>query len=456
MAKFKIANILKSFRGKLIIIIALVVIAASLVFTKFFLKNESQTTTDTTQNLTQTTIKSPADIESLKPLFETGIDSVLHGFGIKKEWISSNWESKTQKGVSKNIPHKDAEWFSKTVLIPPELSSIEVNADLSSYISSSGLSSTVNEDIITKDITIIVENPDSTKKDHPLGRISVVHSDKISRESAIICVVLSGIADYKDEEIDRLLLNKSEFSFVFPRNLDEIDIQNKLLHNKKDVIINLTIGGRDNYDTDFNTNLDEKGIREKVKSFSSDFPTIQSVILTKAESDVPQTTVNVIAEEFAKFNIKVITESSLVPMITKAEESAKDKLPIIAGNIKSKSTSQKSLVTLLHIDAPEFNSFYDEIMTLKKLGYKFYNYTEYFNRKAEFDKKEQEKTEKLKAEQDEKKKQLDLKKQQDQKKKLNDKKKTDTKKTDTKKTDKKKTEQKKSEPKKKTDVKKTK
>lgn len=455
MAKFKIANIFKSFRNKLIIIIALIVITASLIFTKYFLKNESTSLKDSTQNITQSVVKTPADIESLKPTFETGIDSVLFGFGIKKDWISSNWESKT-KTISKNTPHKDASWFSKTVVIPADLSSVEVNADLSSYIRASGLKLSVEEDIITKDITMIVENPDSVKKELPLGKISILHSDKISRESAIVCIILSNITDYKDEEIERLLLNKSDFSYVFPKNLDEIDVQNKLLHNKKDVIISLSVGGKDNYDTDFNTNLDEKGIREKVKSFSSDFPTIQTVVLTKAESEVPQTTLSVIAEEFSKFNIKVIPENSLTQLIARSEEGAKEKLSLIAGGIKSKTAVQKNLITILQIEPGEFSSFYDEIMTLKKLGYKFFNYTEYYIRKAEFEKKEQEKNEKLKAEQDEKKKQQDLKKQQDQKKQQDLKKKQDSKKPDKKKIDTKKTDKKKSEPKKKTDVKKKK
>ncbi|HAX48364.1 MAG TPA: hypothetical protein PK850_12105 [Ignavibacteria bacterium] len=456
----KIKEFFKSFRNKVIVIAALLVVTASLLASKYFL-NESPPGTDSqttiSGNFTDITAENLSN-EQLRSILSTGVDSVLGIFGIKNDWISNSVDEKSQKKTVKNESGQ-TELFTKTVLIPNELSSIEVNAELSSYFKNYGLVTAVNEDIITKDVVISVMYSDTAKSKLPLAKINIVHSEKVHRESAIVCVIINNITEYDPEDVDKLLINKSEFSFVFPRNLDEIDLQNKLLHHKKDVIINLTVGGRDNYETDFTASMDEKAIRERVKSFSVDFPTVTTVILTKKDNDINPAFVNAVANDLSSFKIKVIHDNELAVLYNKAEEESKDKFTILAGNLKSKGNLSKSIVTSIKVNKDEFGIFYDEVLKLKRLGYKFYNFAEFSARKEKFEKAElekQEKIEKLKEDQQKKlteKKQLE--KKQNEKKKVD--KKTDTKKnTDVKKkTDiKKPTEKKNTEPKKKSDVKK--
>ena len=443
MVKSKIKIFFSSGKNKLIIIISLAVITTILLVSKFFLKtentNENYTNIDntSTEKTNDGNTKPLQNLEVLEKKFDSSVDSILSNFGIKKEWISTTYNAKLQKSPAKTYS-KDTEWFTKSVLIPKDLTSIEVNLDLSAFINSIGLASSVNEDIITKDITLVVHNPDTIGTHLPLAKISIIHSDKVSRESATVCIILNNIGDYKQEEIDKLLLNKSEFSFVFPRNLDEIDTQNKLLQNKKDVLINLTIGTKDNYDTDFNAGQDEKAVREKVKSFSSDFPTITKVILTKSNFEVSHYNVNLITGKLNEFNIKVFDDSSITKLLTKAEEDLKENTGIIINNLKTKASLHKNIIVMLRVDSDEFEHFYDEILVLKKLGYKFYNLTDYMTKQSEKEKQEEIKLETLKSEQEkqkeskktEKKKTTDKKKQPE--KKLTPKKKTEPKKPETK------------------------
>lgn len=459
----KIKDFFKSFRNKVIVIIALIVVVSALLISKFVLNTDSSSvnTNKITENTGDNLQVTKVDIEQLKIILSPGIDSVLRNFGIKNEWISNPADEKNQKKGSK-IQNKDAELFVKNVLIPAELSSIEVNADVSSYLKSLGLNSAVNEDIITKDVILSVLNSDTTAK-LPLAKINIIHSEKVHRQSAIICVIINNITEYKPEDVDKLLLNKSEFSYVFPRNLDEIDLQNKLMHGKKDVIINMTIGGRENYETDFNASMDEKAIHERVKSFSVDFPTVSSIILTKKDNDIPPQLVAAIANDFGSYKIKVIYDESLTRLLTKAEEEAKDNVTILASNLKNKGSLAKTIITSVAIDKDDFGKFYDEILTLKKLGYKFYNFSDYSAKKETFEKEEQLKNEKAnleKQKKDEEKKIADKKaadkKKQTDKKSLDKKKLVEKKLNDKKPTDKKKTETGKPDNKKKTDVKKKK
>ena len=461
----KIAKFFKSFRNKALLATALIVIAGVLLLSKYVL-NSDQTGTkpEETGILGITTGDNPVNTPAVNEQFAAGIDSVLTNFGIKKEWISSPADIKNSKSKDKS-PAAESEWFTKNVIIPNELSTIEVNADITAYSKSAGLETSANEDIITKDITLLINKPDTNRSKLPLVKINITHSDKIKRETAMFCVIINNITDYKPEDVDRLILNKSEFSYVFPRNLDDIDIQNKMLHSKKDILINLSVGAGGNYDTDFNSSMDEKTVRERVKSFTTDFPTVGTVILYKAEAEVRPQVIETIAAEFSKYNIRVIKDSDMTQLLTKAEEESKDKYTVLAANMKNRAAQSRSFITMISVDKDSFSSFYDEIMRLKKLGYKFYSFAEFTAKRTEFEKKEQEQQEKMNAEklkldkqkQDdrkkiEEKKQKDKKTQvkNDQKKKVTDKKKTDNVKKDTKKTDIKK----KTDSKKKTDVKK--
>ena len=426
MAKAKIQNFIKTFLSRKILVISLIIVTGVLLFTIFFLKNSDtglqQNGNNNTSDSNNQTLS--ADTSGLETRLSSGADSVLANFGIKPEWISTNFPP-GRPGFDPKHPAKDVGWFSKSVIIPKDVNTIEINADLNSYISSHGLKCSVSENILTKDITILVNRPDSSERKIPLAKITVEHSDKISRESSVLCVIINGLSGYSQEEIEKLILNKQDFSYIFPRSLDEIETQNKLLNNKKDIIINVTAGAYDNYDADFQSTMNEKQVREKVKGFSTDFPTVNSVLLTKQDNDIPESAIKLIESEFSRFNIKVIRDNETTGLLTKAEEDSGDKLTIFFANLQSKAFILKSAVTVVNIDADEFDSFYNEVLRLKKTGLKFYNFSEYYSRKTEMEKKETEKQVKLKKEQDDK---LAEKKKSEQKKIL-DKKKQDKKKS---------------------------
>jgi hypothetical protein len=272
-----------------------------------------------------------------------------------------------------------------------------------------------------------VADPDSSKQ-LPGAVIQVIHSDKVNRTSSRISIILDKINEFNDEELDKLILTKNEFSYVFPRNLDDIDIQHKLLQRKRDVIINLILGGKDNYEADFNTEMDEKTIKDRVRSFNADFPSINKVLLTKSSGDaVLNQLQGKITAELIKYNITVLNDS----MITQAyKENEKDKLGIFFNTVIQKTAMNKNLIAVYPIGRKDFGDFYKKIMVLKKLGYKFMNLTDYLNSAQEEMKIQREREEKQKQEQQKKKSRETTKKKPDSVKK-------DTKKKETKKTKKK-------------------
>ena len=117
----------------------------------------------------------------------------------------------------------------------------------------------------------------------------------------------------------------------------------------------------------------------------------------------------------------MIPDNELAQLLSKAEDESKDKYNLLAVNLKTKGNLSKSIITSIAVNTDDFTSFYDEILKLKKLGYKFYNFSDFSSRKETFEKEEQLRVDKTKDE---------LQKKQNEKK-LADKKQTD-KKIDTK------------------------
>ena len=84
----KIKVFFKSFRNKVIVIIALLVVTAVLFVSKYVLKSETtgdKNTINTTTDADDEKIPGKPDIEHLKAALSPGIDSVLRNFGIKAE-----------------------------------------------------------------------------------------------------------------------------------------------------------------------------------------------------------------------------------------------------------------------------------------------------------------------------------------------------------------------------------
>jgi hypothetical protein len=320
--------------------------------------------------------------DELRPKIDRDIDSIFYNFGMKKEWITTTYpQDKLQKQKRDN---PNVQWFVKYILIPKEVSSAQINLDLTSYVNYMGLRDSVFEDIKTADLVMYLTTPEDTSSSQsgmPLAKILINHSEKVVRESCTFVIVLN-ISRYRhDPNVDYLLTNSNEFSYIFPRNPDEIEFQNKLIQLKKDIILNLFIGKNDNIDADFNTGMDDKEIRQKARSIILDYPNIRTYYLTRIDSALQLGTIySSIGSEFQKYSGIIIPDSLITRLLSKSEEDSKHKLELIIDRLKSKIGTVSKVITFLTIPNDELLNFYDEVMNLKKLGCKFYTYNQYVDK----------------------------------------------------------------------------
>ncbi|MCX7878521.1 MAG: hypothetical protein N2510_07780 [Ignavibacteria bacterium] len=317
------------------------------------------------------------------------IDSVLYGFGIENSWINTTLSHRKDKNFL----------FEKNVIIPKDLSTLELNLEIGSVIHSAGFNPKVTEDILTKDIFISIEKGDTSGPPGTVATISVKYSDKISRNGAVISLLIEGIEEFNEKEIEKLIKDKQEFSYVLPRNLEKINILNQLSALKKDIVIKFQAGDEKNYENDFIWGSDEKKIREVIKNFTSDFTNIRNVLLIYGQN-INRETLNNINYEFSRYNIKVISDSLQIKLLTLEEESSADKIKIISEKIRSISVTRKHFISLIKLKEKEFEKFYHEILLLKKLGHKFYPLAVYLKKLDENKRKDElKKTEESKMNQ---------------------------------------------------------
>ena len=314
------------------------------------------------------------------------IDSVLYDFGIKKEWITTASKKRSSS----------AKWFVKDVKIPHDLTTAEINLDLSTYVKSIGLKESVREDIRTTAITFIIDAPQDTSGENtlPLAIINITPVKDIKRDAGTLVLIINQISNFDKDELENILNISNEFSYIFPRNPEEIELQNKLIQMKKDVLVNLTVGANDNFDADFRIGMEEKDLKQRVKSIASDFPSIKSAILSKISKEVPNDPVfGLIINEFRKNGIYVYRDTILTKLLNSTEEDSDNKVKLIVDRLKEKASHSGNVIAVLNLSNDEFVDFYSKTQNLKKLGFKFYTFSHFIDREQERIEKEKEKKE---------------------------------------------------------------
>lgn len=403
MLNLKRNSLLKTFRFRIILIIVLVFLAGGIfLLSKFLIKNYNSNTDRHTQislNDEKTEGNTSIDLNVLSGRCDKDIDSIFYNFGIKKEWITTLYAGektpvqKTDKQTKQPAPKKDVartKWFSKTVMIPKDLTTAEVNLDLTSYVRNLALPFRVDEDIRTTAIYFKIDPPGDTSAGMtPLASINIIPNDKIKRDGGILVLIINQISNFKKEQLENILNTASEFSFIFPRNPEEIELQNKLLQLKKDVLVNLTVGASDNYDADFRIGMDDKDLKQKVKSIASDFPTVKTAILSKINPQVPNDLVfNLISDELKKNGIKTYRDSILTKPLSKEEEDSDNKIQLLTDRLEDRSVRAGSVIAVLNLSNDDFLNFYNDVQNLKKRGFKFYSFTAYMDRLEKKEEKE--------------------------------------------------------------------
>lgn len=349
----------KELKIKIILIASLVIISGVL---SYFYFSDSEELTET--GITKVSDKKFTD-EELRKKIPSEIDSMLYSFGVKKEWIKDGKNEKKSEKASPDL------WFTKDVLIPLDLSTIEVTTNFTNMLRYYGLDETINEDPKTKNISAdIFFKKDSLKK--TVGNIKLTYTDKIKRDASDVCLILNNITDYKSSDLNEVLNSNESFSVILPLTNDKSDVQSAITNSKKDFLMKFSIGKEDDVESDFKSG--QEGNREwraKIKSVSYEFAKTGGVILENPVKDFVFE--EKIKDEFLKYKISTYKDTLLMKFASSNidEKKVYDLFTNIINRTKNGFTNN---FYILNLSPSEFLFLDKEITNLKRRGYKFYSF----------------------------------------------------------------------------------
>lgn len=285
------------------------------------------------------------------------IDSILFSFGIQPGWI-------------KEKPNKNSDlWISKEVKIPNDLQTIDLNFELTNYLRSKTLNEKIIEDPKTRNLNIeIYSLKDTVRK--TIGNLKITYSDSLKRNASDICIVMDSLEFYTLPEVQEILSSAETYSLFLPLRNDKADYQSAILEANKDYIVEFLIGDENNVIADFKTDMKESFWKSKVKSAAMNYPKTAGVIL-KSNSETAEFA-DKVKEEFLKNNMNVYKDT----VFTQFKRSGEIVNSLFESIKENSSKGQPVLIYSVNLNLADFKEFEKKVYQLKKLGYRFYKFSE--------------------------------------------------------------------------------
>lgn len=369
---------------KIIITFSLLLFLIVLLFLYF---RQSDNTDSEKSGSTFTTPPKQLTADEMKIQLSGDIDSVLYMFGIKKEWIKERNESLIEDKKDKKKTEPDVSlsrgnlWFSKEVLVPRDLPVAEVNLELAKHLAEIEFGCLGNENPKTGTVSIeFFHLRDSSKK--TLADIIFTATDKVRRDAADVCIILDDAADYSINELERILGINENFSVILPDQIDRIDAQTVVMDSKRDYLLKVRIGTEDDITSEFKSNMSDKDLKIKVRTICYEYDKAAGAIilnpkkLYKIESDV--------LYEFSRYNLKAFRDTSFIKFAS-VETGAKKVDALLKDIISRSLKGNKSIIYIASLTPEEFDIFNSGSYKIKRIGYRFYTFTEIMKRRSKTD-----------------------------------------------------------------------
>ncbi|MEO6695756.1 MAG: hypothetical protein ABIO41_11195, partial [Ignavibacteria bacterium] len=281
-----------------------------------------------------------------------------------KEWIKNISNKKENNSGDKLL-------ITKEIHIPNDLPSIQLNLEYSNYFRDRNFKEKITEDPKTKNV--IMELYPANVND-TLGKLSgiikFIYDDSLKRKVSEVCIVLDSINFYPLDNIAGILNSTEEFSLFLPLRNDKSDYQSKILGSERDYLLRFFIGDEKDITSDFKSDMKADVWKAKIRSASVNFQNSGGIFLT-GNTQIKEFE-NEIKKEFFKNNIAVYSDT-LLSGFQKSEQTVNS---LFSDIITQSNSGKKFLLYSVNLSPEEFKYYDSQLFKLKKLGYKFFNFTD--------------------------------------------------------------------------------
>lgn len=298
----------------------------------------------------------------------SSIDSLLTVLGIEKTWIKEIKAGKKNTGIDlQNL------WIAKEIIIPADLTTVDVNVELTKLMRERNLILTATENPKTKslNVNISMSNDSSVKL---IGIMNFVYSDSVKRLSSDVCLVLDSLEFLSTDDAANILSSSENFTVILPLRNDKADYQSLIMESGKNYLIELVAGDENNITADLKTDMKSLTWKSKIKSICVNFPDATAVIIK--DSNISDEFKNSIMNEFKNYNFKVYSDTVYKPFAYH-----ENKVNLLLEDIINKSKSGVKYQSVkLTLTPDEFSELKSKSYSLKRAGYRFLNFKEYINK----------------------------------------------------------------------------
>jgi hypothetical protein len=244
------------------------------------------------------------------------------------------------------------------------------------------LSTTINEDPKTRNLSINIHHTEDTLK-RVLAKIDFIYSDKVKREAADVCIILNNLQDFSEEELNDVLNSTERYSLILPANIEETDVQSTIFDSGKEYLLMLDIGDEDDIHADFRSNMKQKNWKSKVRTLCYEYDKAGGVLLLirsnqfKFENDIK--------DEFERYRSNVFRDTVFIDFEQVYDDG--NKITVLFNDIKqSVSKGKSSLIYLVSFSFEDFQNYSNSIYSLMKRGYKFMTFNSIIKKRHQRDK----------------------------------------------------------------------
>ncbi len=280
----------------------------------------------------------------------------INSFGFKNEWIT-----KTKYSSAASNEKIDDSLKAYKISVPEDLPITVIINEINSSLKND------NVEIISKEEKINGKTKLFIYSKNILKLYSVIdYNNETRRKAGYVGIVISSLENLNEDEVDQILNFPELFGYyVIPSKESSLFVK-KHLKLKKEYLVLL---GDDIDDLKFKLKVDysERRLKESIRSIIGAFPNA-SLILIDDNSELYNSSIfNFISDEFKKRNIKLINKSQMSDISNESKNQVQSSFRNI---VKSNNSGWGKAII---VSAENFDLVKDEIIKLRKIGYKFIN-----------------------------------------------------------------------------------
>ena len=282
--------------------------------------------------------------------------SSVNSFGLKKNWlVKTNVKKKYKDTV------KQDSVISYKLSIPEDLPIPVILNEINSSLKKE------NVDIISQEEKINGKTILSIYSKNNLKLIAALeYNNETRRKAGFVGIIISGLEELKEEEINQILNFPELFGYYVIPSKESAEFVKKHLKSKKECIILLN-DDIEELKFRLQTEFPESRLKSSIRSIIGSFPKA-SLILVDDKSKLYNSDIyKFIVNEFEKRNIKLIKKSSLIDI---NDEPKNQQQSTFSNLVKS---SNENWGKVIIVPADNFSLIEDEVISLRKIGYKFIN-----------------------------------------------------------------------------------